>query len=124
MRIQYYGTGDGYGIPEPFCSCRLCSYAREHGGKDVRTRSQAVIDDLMIDCSVDLLAHTLFYGLDMRKYPNILITPTMHTAAAIKNTGFIRCEKTSFSERAPVYNASSRSTRADAPVVIEQDNMV
>ena len=74
MRIQYYGTGDGYGIPEPFCSCRLCTYAREHGGKDVRTRSQAVIDDLMIDCSVDLLAHTLFYGLDMRKYPNILIT--------------------------------------------------
>ena len=32
VKITYYGTGDGYGIPEPFCSCRLCSYARAHGG--------------------------------------------------------------------------------------------
>ena len=74
MRIQYYGTGDGYGIPEPFCSCRLCQYAREHRGKDLRTRSAAVIDDIMIDCSKDLLAQQLFYGLDMRKYRNIFIT--------------------------------------------------
>lgn len=74
MKIKYYGTGDGYGIPEPFCSCRLCQYAREHRGKDLRTRSQATIDDIMIDCSTDVLAHTLFYGLDMRKHRDILIT--------------------------------------------------
>ena len=74
MRIKYYGTGDGYGIPEPFCSCRLCQYARENRGKDLRTRSLAVIDDIMIDCSKDLLAHQLFYGLDVRKYRNIFIT--------------------------------------------------
>lgn len=74
MKIKYYGTGDGYGIPEPFCSCRLCAYAREHGGKDIRTRSQAVIDDIMIDFSKDLLAHTVFYGLDMRKYRRIFVT--------------------------------------------------
>ena len=74
MKIKYYGTGDGYGIPEPFCSCRLCSYARQHGGKDVRTRSQAVIDDIMIDCSKDLFAHTVFYGLDMRRYRHIFVT--------------------------------------------------
>jgi len=76
MRIKYYGTGDGYGIPEPFCSCRLCSYARKYRGKDLRTRSQAAIDDIMIDCSKDLLAHEIFYGLDMRKYRHILITHT------------------------------------------------
>ena len=74
MKIKYYGTGDGYGIPEPFCSCRLCQYAREHRGKDLRTRSLAVVDDIMVDCSKDLLAHTLFYGLDIRQYRNILIT--------------------------------------------------
>ena len=68
MKITYYGTGDGYGIPEPFCSCRLCSYARAHGGKDIRTRSQATVDDIMIDCSSDMFAHQAFYGLDMRKY--------------------------------------------------------
>lgn len=74
MKIKYYGTGDGYGIPEPFCSCRLCQYAREHRGKDLRTRSQATIDDIMIDCSKDLLAHEIFYGLDMRKHRHIFIT--------------------------------------------------
>ena len=74
MKITYYGTGDGYGIPEPFCSCRLCSYARAHGGKDIRTRSQATVDDIMIDCSSDMFAHQAFYGLDMRKYRHILIT--------------------------------------------------
>lgn len=74
MKIKYYGTGDGYGIPEPFCSCRLCRYAREHRGKDLRTRSQATIDDVMIDCSKDLLAHEIFYGLDMRKHRHIFIT--------------------------------------------------
>ena len=74
MKIKYYGTGDGYGIPEPFCSCRLCKYAREHRGKDLRTRSQATIDDIMIDCSKDLLAHEIFYGLDMRKYRHIFVT--------------------------------------------------
>ena len=67
MKITYYGTGDGYGIPEPFCSCRLCSYARARGGKDIRTRSQATVDDIMIDCSSDMFAHQAFYGLDMRK---------------------------------------------------------
>ena len=74
VKITYYGTGDGYGIPEPFCSCRLCSYARAHGGKDIRTRSQATVDDIMIDCSSDMFAHQAFYGLDMRKYRHILIT--------------------------------------------------
>lgn len=74
MKLKYYGTGDGYGIPEPFCSCRLCQYARDHRGKDLRTRSLATVDDMMLDCSKDLLAHQLFYGLDMRKYRNILIT--------------------------------------------------
>lgn len=74
MKIKYYGTGDGYGIPEPFCSCRLCTYARAHRGKDLRTRSQATIDDIMIDCSKDLLAHEIFYGLDMRKFRHIFIT--------------------------------------------------
>jgi phosphoribosyl 1,2-cyclic phosphate phosphodiesterase len=74
MKIKYFGTGAGAGIPELLCSCRVCTYAREHGGKDLRTRSQAAIDDLMIDFSVDAHAHSLFYGMDMRRYRNVLIT--------------------------------------------------
>ena len=49
MKIKYYGTGTSGAIPEMFCSCRVCEYARSHGGKDIRSRSQATVGDLMID---------------------------------------------------------------------------
>lgn len=74
MKIKYYGTGAGAGIPEIFCSCRVCEYARLHKGKDYRTRSQAVVDDSFgIDYS-DVFQHTLHYGLDMRRIKHVLIT--------------------------------------------------
>lgn len=75
MKIKFYGTGAGGGIPEIFCYCRVCEYARQHGGKDIRTRSQAVIDECLgIEFPVDTFAHTAYKGLDMRKVKNILIT--------------------------------------------------
>lgn len=75
MKIKYYGTGGGGGIPEIFCDCRVCRYARKVGGKEIRTRSQAVIDDkISIDFSVDTFLHTAFYGLDMRRIHDIVVT--------------------------------------------------
>ena len=79
MKIKFYGTSAGGGIPEIFCYCRVCEYARQHGGKDIRTRSQAVIDDCFgIEYPVDTFAHTAYRGLDMRKVRNILITHAHH----------------------------------------------
>ena len=50
MKITYFGTGGGAGVPEIFCSCRVCEVARQRRGRDIRTRSQAAInDDLIID---------------------------------------------------------------------------
>ena len=66
MKIKYYGTGTSGAIPEMFCSCRVCEYARSHGGKDIRSRSQATVGDLMIDFSHDAFMHTVYGGLDMR----------------------------------------------------------
>ena len=75
MKPKYYGTGGGAGIPEIFCDCRVCRHAREFGGKDIRTRSQAVIDDkISIDFPVDTYLHTAYCGLDMRRIKNIIIT--------------------------------------------------
>ncbi len=79
MKIKYYGTSAGGGIPEKFCSCRVCEYAREHGGKDIRTRSQAVVDGVLsIDFPVDVFMHTVYGGLDMRKINHVLITHAHH----------------------------------------------
>ena len=79
MEIKYYGTSAGAGIPEIFCSCRVCTHARENRGKNIRTRSQAVIDGkLSLDFSVDTFMHTIYGGLDMTKINHILITHAHH----------------------------------------------
>ena len=52
MKIQYLGTAAAEGIPAIFCDCKTCQKARKLGGKEIRTRSQAIIDDrLLIDFS-------------------------------------------------------------------------
>lgn len=79
MKIKYYGTGAGAGIPEIFCSCRVCENARAERGKNIRTRSQAVIDGILgIDFSVDAFQHTIHGGLDMRVVKSVLVTHAHH----------------------------------------------
>ncbi len=75
MKIKYYGTAAAEGFPGMFCSCETCEKARKLGGKNIRTRSQTVInDELMIDFSADTYLHILNYGLDLRKIKACLIT--------------------------------------------------
>lgn len=75
MKLKYYGTGGGGGIPEIFCNCRICKNARDAGGKEIRTRSQAVIDDkISIDFPVDAFMHSAYCGLDMRRIRDIVVT--------------------------------------------------
>lgn len=75
MKIKYYGTAAAEGFPGMFCSCETCEKARKKGGKNIRTRSQTVInDELMIDFSADTYFHVLNYGLDLRKIKACLIT--------------------------------------------------
>lgn len=79
MKLKYYGTGAGYGLPEVFCDCRICRHARENGGKYIRTRSMALLDErLAIDLSVDTFHHCAFAGLDMRKVKHVLVTHNHH----------------------------------------------
>jgi len=79
MELTYYGTAAGAGIPEIFCSCRVCEQARRERGRNIRTRSQAVLDGcISIDYPVDTFLHTLHGGLDMRPIKHVLITHDHH----------------------------------------------
>ena len=79
MKLKYYGTGAGYGLPEIFCDCRICHHAREVKGRNIRTRSQAVLDDaLAIDLSTDTFYHTAFAGLNMQKIHHVIVTHSHH----------------------------------------------
>ncbi len=75
MKIKYFGTAAAEGIPGLFCDCDTCKKARELGGREIRTRSQALIDDkLLIDFPPDTYMHILNDGLDFSNINNILIT--------------------------------------------------
>ncbi len=75
MKIKYLGTAAAEGMPALFCQCKACEYAREHGGKDVRTRSQAIIDDtLLIDFPADTYMHALVHGFPLHKIHHCIIT--------------------------------------------------
>lgn len=75
MKFQYLGTAASEGIPAIFCSCENCARSRKIGGRALRTRSQAIIDDrLLIDFPSDTLAHTFAHNVDLAKVSHCLIT--------------------------------------------------
>lgn len=75
MKLTYYGTAAAEGWPALYCHCESCETARKLKGKNIRTRSQALInDDLLIDFPADTYLHVLNYGLDLDKITDILIT--------------------------------------------------
>ena len=75
MEIQYLGTAAAEGWPALFCSCEICKQAREIRGKELRTRTQAVIDGkLLIDFPPDTYAHALTNQLELGSIRHLLIT--------------------------------------------------
>ena len=75
MKLTYYGTAAAEGWPALFCQCESCRVSAEKGGKSIRTRSQALVnDDLLIDFPADTLMHTLVNGLDLNRVKDVLIT--------------------------------------------------
>lgn len=54
MEVLLMGTGASDGIPALFEDSRVSRYAREHGGKDIRSRAAALIDgEIKIDFGPD-----------------------------------------------------------------------
>lgn len=75
MEIQYLGTAAAEGLPALFCDCETCRKARVAGGKEVRTRTQAVVDRrVLIDFPPDTYAHALSYSLKLGQIQHLLIT--------------------------------------------------
>lgn len=75
MRLQYFGTAAADAIPTPFCNCEICRKSKQLGGRNIRTRSQALLnEDLLIDFNPDTVAHFLTYGVEWNQIDNCLIT--------------------------------------------------
>ena len=77
MKLKYLGTAAAEGVPAVFCNCEHCKYARKAGGKEVRTRSGAIVDDVIkIDFPADAYMQSLLHGLDYSNLNHVLITHT------------------------------------------------
>lgn len=75
MKFKFLGTAAAEAIPALFCNCPTCRKSRELGGRNIRTRSQALInDDLMIDFGPDTYFHICRYDLDCSKLRYLLVT--------------------------------------------------
>ena len=75
MKIQILGTAAYERVPALFCGCTTCVYARANGGKNIRTRSQALIDEeLLIDLPADTYAHFLQNGIRGDQIRYLLVT--------------------------------------------------
>ncbi len=75
MEIQYLGTAAAEGLPALFCECETCRKARDAGGKEIRTRTQAVVDgEILIDFPPDTYTHALSYALRLGQIQHLLVT--------------------------------------------------
>lgn len=75
MTIQLLGTGAAEGIPAIYSSTRVSDYARQHGGRDVRTRCSALIDGrIKIDFGPDSLYQIHRDRLDAREWEALVFT--------------------------------------------------
>lgn len=75
MKLQYLGTAAAEGVPGMFCECEVCRKSRKAGGKNIRTRSQSLIDDkILIDFPADTYWHAMTHGISLSNIHTCLIT--------------------------------------------------
>ncbi len=75
MKIQWLGTAAAEGWPAVFCRCEACLKAARLGGRNIRTRAGAIVDDvLLIDLNPDLYAQKLRLGLDLCLIRDVIVT--------------------------------------------------
>ena len=75
MKIKYLGTAAVEAIPGPFCDCDICRKARELGGRELRGRSQALVDGkLLIEFNPDTFMNMFRFGFDLVHIRHCVVT--------------------------------------------------
>ena len=66
MKITFLGTAAAEGYPNPFCRCDNCEGARRIGGRALRKRAAALVDNqLLIDFGPDLLPASQIHDIPL-----------------------------------------------------------
>ncbi|MBO5904466.1 MAG: hypothetical protein J6Q64_03720 [Clostridia bacterium] len=129
MKITFLGTAAAEAMPATFCNCKYCTEARRLGGKNIRTRSQTLIDDsLLIDLPADTYFHFIANGIEGDKISDLLITHS-HGDHCYPTELFLRTPPYAHNMRAPVLNvycgrgAFDKITSVGSPANVEMNKV-
>jgi phosphoribosyl 1,2-cyclic phosphate phosphodiesterase len=102
VKIRLLGTGGADGIPGIFSDSRVSNYARECGGKDVRTRSSALVDHgLKLDFPPDTFSQVIRDGVNPLDWTAVVYTHSDDDHLAVNQLQyallpFTECDKFEF----------------------------
>lgn len=75
MKLTFMGTGASEGVPGIFCRCEDCKKARQLGGRELRSRSQLLINqDLLVDMGPETYLKSVMYGIELSRVKYLFIT--------------------------------------------------
>jgi phosphoribosyl 1,2-cyclic phosphate phosphodiesterase len=75
MKLLLLGTAAAEAWPAPFCLCHACETARQRGGPNLRTRSNALLDDdLKIDFGPDTVSQLQRTGRHLNAVRTLIFT--------------------------------------------------
>lgn len=75
MILTFMGTGASEGVPGAFCQCPDCLAARRLGGRELRSRSQMLVNrDLLIDMGPETYWKSILYGIELSRVKYLFVT--------------------------------------------------
>lgn len=84
MELLLLGTGASDGIPAFYADSPVSRYAREHGGKDVRTRAAAILDGtVQIDLGPDIYSQCVRERIDPADWSALVFTHSHEDHCAV-----------------------------------------
>lgn len=91
MELVYMGTAAAEAVPALFCECEHCKFAREHGGREIRGRSGAMLDGVLkLDFGPDSFRQMLDNNIDYTHLRALLITHSHEDHFAVSDVAYRR----------------------------------
>lgn len=75
MRLTFLGTSAGESYPAIWCDCENCTYARKHGGRNLRMNTGSMIDDdVLLDMNSCGFYTAARLGVSLTKVKHLIVT--------------------------------------------------
>ena len=75
MKITFLGTSAGESYPAIWCDCENCTYARQHGGRNIRMNTGTMIDsDILMDMNSCGFYTAARLGVSLTGVRHLLVT--------------------------------------------------